>query len=428
MSKKRILLVFPTAWDRRQLARCRVDWEDRYELLFAEPTDEDCPWNFDMVGYIDRMVEEHGGRIDGVFSSSDYPGATVAGAIATRLGLPGSPPHTIIGCSHKYYSRVAQQRAVPDATPRFALVDPRRPDDPPDLEYPCFIKPVKGAFSVMARRLDSRDELTAFLRRPAVLEFATEYMHLFNQLVAALTDFAVDGGYFLAESLLHGTQVTVEGYALAGCVEIVGIVDSIMHPGTGSFARFDYPSAMRPEIQHRMADIARRAVAGLGLDHVMFNIEVIYEPVRDAIHIIEVNPRICGQFADLYEKVDGVNGYAIALALAAGDPVPGATRRGAAAATSFPLRLFRPVCVRRAPSAADVAAAEALYPGTLVWIECETGQELADFERIEDGQSCRYGIVNVGGASRADLLARLDAVQERLGFAFDERGGARPPG
>jgi biotin carboxylase len=253
-----------------------------------------------------------------------------------------------------------------------------------------------------------------------VLEFATEYMHLFNQLVGALTDFEVNGGYFLAESLLHGTQVTVEGYALDGRVEIVGIVDSIMHPGTGSFARFDYPSAMRSEIRERMANIARRAIAGIGLDRAMFNIEMIYEPARDTIRIIEINPRICGQFADLYQKVDGVNGYAIALALAAGDPVPGGTGRGEAAATSFPLRLFRPARVRRAPTAEDVAAAEALYPGTLVWIECEAEQELADFERIEDGQSCRYGIVNVGGSSRAELLARLDAVTDRLGFAFED--------
>jgi hypothetical protein len=154
----------------------------------------------------------------------------------------------------------------------------------------------------------------------------------------------------------------------------------------------------------------------LGLEGSLFNIEMIYEPVRDRIRIVEINPRLCGQFADLYAKVDGVNGYEVALALASGER-PG-VRRGEGryrAATSFPLRVFEPVRVERAPDAGDLAAAEALYPETLIWSECETGQALADFE-AEDGHSSRYGVVNLGADDRRGLLERLDAVVARLGF------------
>jgi len=414
---RRVLVIFPTSWDEKQLMACRERWEQGFAIAFAEPPDEECSSDYDVLGLIDRTVREEEGRLAGVFSSSDYPGATTAAAIAKRLGLPGADPQAVIRCSHKYYSRVVQREAVPEATAGFQLVDPARPDlGAPDLAFPCFVKPVKGAFSIMSGRVDSRDALTAFLARPAARAFLADYVAIFDTLVAALTDFEVGGRYFLAEELLHGTQTTVEGFAHGGRVEILGIVDSVLHPGGGSFARFDYPSGLRAEIQERMAEIARRTISALGLSDSLFNIEMIYEAVRDRIHIVEVNPRLCGQFADLYAKVDGVSSYEVALALATGETPR--LRRGQGryrAATSFPLRVFQPVRVARAPSGEDVAAAEALFPETLVWSECVTGQLLSDFEE-EDGHSCRYAVVNVGADDRRGLLERLDAVVDRLGF------------
>ncbi len=417
---KRVLIVLPTSWDAKQLSACPGEVRDGYEIVWGEPSDDDCPSAFDVVAYIDRMIDEHGGRIDGVFSSSDYPGATVAAAIASRLGLPGPDPAVVIRCSHKYYSRIAQREAVPDATPAFALVRPGGPA--PDLGpvgYPCFIKPVKGAFSIMSGRLDGPTDLTAFLARPETGEFARDYVAIFNRLVARFTDFTVDGSWFLVEEFLHGVQVTVEGYVRGGVAMILGVVDSITHPGTPSFARFDYPSAVRPEIQAEMGDIASRAIAHLGLDDSFFNIEMIYDPSGDRIRIIEINPRICGQFADLYRKVDGRGGYEIALALATGTPLPDPLANGRfTAATSFPLRTFEPVRVADAPTDARIEATERNHPGTLVWCECRAGQELSDFV-AEDGHSVRYGVVNVGAGSRRGLRERLHAVHDDLGFRFE---------
>jgi hypothetical protein len=88
-------------------------------------------------------------------------------------------------------------------------------------------------------------------------------------------------------------------------------------------------------------------------------------------------------------------------------------------ASSFPLRTFRPAVVRSAPDAAAVSAAEDVFPGTLVWMECEEGSELVDFE-AEDGRSCRYAVINLAGDSRAELRARLDATVERLGIELEE--------
>jgi hypothetical protein len=168
-----------------------------------------------------------------------------------------------------------------------------------------------------------------------------------------------------------------------------------------------------------MADVARRVVAELGLDRTLFNIEMTWDAATDRIAIVEVNPRLCGQFADLYQKVDGASGYEVALALATGgDPRP---QRGAgpyAAAASFPLRVFAPARVTAAPDAAALARAEALHPGTLVWSECAPGDALADFDVDEDGASHRYAVVNLGGAGRGELDARLAEVRDALGYAM----------
>jgi hypothetical protein len=410
---RRVAVLFETQWDRRQLAACGAG--TGLDLSFPEPSDADCRADFDPEAFIGAAAAGALGRLDGVMSSSDYPGAPLAAAIATRLGLPGSRPERVIGASHKYYSRRVQSAAAPEAVPRFALVDPRRPDAPPPLPFPCFVKPVKGAFSVLARRVDDARALREFLGSSAVRDFCDEYMAVFNRLVAALTTHDIDGHWFIAEELLHGDLVTVEGFVCEGRVELLGIVDSTLHANR-SFARFDYPSRLPPGVQARMEDVAKRVISALGLDWTLFNIEMIWDAARDRVAIIEVNPRMCGQFGDLYQKVDGTSGYQVALALCTGDR-PRVSRGGGrfAAAASFPLRVFEPVVVARAPSPADVAAAEALFPDTLVWSELAGGETLADFSR-EDGTSHRCAVVNVGGADRDDLARRCAAVAERLGF------------
>ena len=432
---KNVLFIFPTTWDRRQLEACRATWRDRYAVRFAGPADEDCPADYDVLGFIDRTTRQAEVRPDGVASSSDYPGAAAAAAVATGMGLPGSRPESVLLCSHKYYARLAELGPAPEALPAFALVDPETPHAPLhwiqprgrslETPFPCFVKPVKGAFSVMSACVEHPAALAAFLSRPQVHEYTRHYLRLFEQLLHRFSVWEHGARMFLAEELLVGDQVTVEGFVAGGQVEILGIVDSVMHPGTRSFQRFDYPSGLDAAIQARMTDIVRRIVPSLGLDWTLFNVELIHDPTTGRVSILEVNPRMCGQFADLYEKVDGTNSYEVALQIATGErPV---LRRGGGAhrvAASYPLRVFEPSRVEHVPSPADVQAAEALFPGTLVWVECEAGQRLCDFESFEDGASARYAVINLGAPDRASLQARFEAVQTRLGFRIERLAAA----
>jgi biotin carboxylase len=421
---KRILLVMPTAWDAKQLAGC-PELGERFELVWSEPADADCPASLDPGAFVAEAAAGRWGAIHGVATSSDYPGALLACAIAARLGLPGPSPGAVLRCSHKWYSRLAQRESVPEATPAFDLLAPHG-RGAPAIGFPCFVKPVKSAYSILARRVTSEAELAAYRASPRLLEFFDEYLRIFHRIVRETSDLELDGRWLIAEEVAEGRPVTVEGWAADGDVGLLGVVDSTCDPATGSFLRFDYPSALDPGVQERMGAIARRAILHLGLDRSLFNLEMFYDAARDRISIIEINPRMCGQFADLYAKVDGTNGYEVALALAAGErPAPARGRGAFAAAASFPLRVFQPVRVERAPDARDVRAAEARFPGTLVWNECANGDLLTDFESGEDGRSQRYAVVNLGGADRADCAARLAELRSLLGHAFEPL--AAPP-
>jgi hypothetical protein len=426
---QRVLVAFPTAWDHRQLAACRPRWQGRYEIVWGEPSDEDCRADLDPVAWVEENAERWGGRLDGVLSSSDYPGATLSAALAARLGLPGPGPAAVLACAHKLASRRAQREAVPEATADFWGLDAAADAaPPPGLSFPCFVKPVKGAYSVLARRVDSASELAAFLGQPRVAEFSKDYLRIFHRAFAAWSGLADDpeltGAWFLAEELLTGAQVTVEGWCAGGEVGILGIVDSVLHPATRSFLRFDYPSSLPAEVRERMVDVVRRTMRRLPLDGSLFNVELLWDAGTDRLAILEINPRLCGQFADLYDKVDGVHGYEVALALATGAAPPAPRGGDFAMAASVPLRVFEPVRVVRAPSAAEVAAAEALFPGTLVWSECAAGDELVDFLRFEDGASARYGVLNLGAPDRPTLLDRAGRLLDALGYRF---APASPP-
>jgi biotin carboxylase len=416
VTKKRILVVFPTAWDERQLAALPAAVRERYELVLDEPRDEDVRWDFDVLGYVEARARAWRGRIDGVTSCSDYPGAAVAAALAESLALPGAGAESVLRASHKYHSRQVQRAAAPEAVPDFELFDPADERSWP-ARFPCFVKPVKGSFSLFARRIQDREELRAFARTSALAEFRTHYQRLFHELCARHARLEQPSHAFLAEEPLGGAQATVEGWIDADGAHVLGVVDTLFHPGTTSFAGFHYPSLLPDAVQERMGRVACDVARALGLGPTLFNAEFFNDVARGRVSLIEINPRPCGQFGDLYLKVDGTHGAEVALALASG--ATPAVRRGAGsfrAAASIPLRVFRTTRLERAPAHARQREVERRFPGTLVWCDSPSGEILRVANDVEDGQSVRYGVVNLGGASRSDIQEKLAAITRELAF------------
>jgi hypothetical protein len=412
----RICLVCPTMWDEAEVPRAaaRVGLAVR---PFGTDVSED-PASFDAAAFIDSAARAiRGERLAGVMASDDYPGSLVAAALARELGLPGPSPQAVLRCQHKYYSRLAQRECVPEAVPAFELVDPRRLRAVAGrLRYPLFVKPAKSFFSLFARMVHDEVELEMLALDAA--NHLKGFVRPLDELLRRYTRFELGGGHLLAEQPLTGLQATLEGFVFAGEVGVVGVVDSVMFPGTISFERFEYPSTLPAQVQARMADIAARFVRHIGFDNGLFNIEMMYEPADDSLHIIEVNPRMCPQFADLMEKVNGVNTYEILLAIAAGRR-PAVRREGAPfrAAASLVARVFDDHFVARVPGAADLARLAGRFPDARVKVLCREGHRLS--EELQDGASYRYALLHLGGDDRAHIQARYREALALLPFTLE---------
>lgn len=427
MGRRRVLVLCPTDWDERQFASLAPEVRARYELVYDELRDADVRWDLDVAAFVDQRVRAWRGRIDGVFSSSDYPGTLAAAALAAELGLPGPQPASVLRAAHKYYARLVQREVVPGCVPRFALFEPSDPGTwPADESFPCFVKPVKASFSLFARRIEDRAALARFAASPALAEFRQYYVRLFDRFAARHVRFEHGASAMLAEELLDGRQVTVEGWVEAGRARVLGVVDTSFHAGTRSFASFDYPSSLSRELQTRLGRAACSVAEALGLDQTLFNVEFFCDPGpgpgAERIGLIEINPRLCGQFCDLYDKVDGKHGLELALELACGE-APRPARRPArfAAAASVPLRTFRSARLVRVPSTELRRELERLHPGLLVWSEVAAGDEFSVGPDVEDGVSVRYGVLNLGGQDRAEISAKARALELELGFELSPR-------
>ncbi len=366
----------------------------------------------EMETILDKVA---GIRLAGVISTDDYPGSTLAAAIAERLGLPGPDPGVSAICQHKYLARLAQAKLVPEAVPPFALIDVAEDTPlPQSLRFPLFVKPVKSFFSIGAERVESAAALARLLPRWAALD---QFFAPLDQLLRRYASSSIGTKRLIAEGVLTGEQVTVEGFVHDGTASIMGVVDSVMFPGTLAFARFDYPSALPDGVQQRMAEIAAILMQGLGFDNGLFNIEMMYDPSADLISIIEINPRMASQFADLYEKVDGTSSYTVLLDIAQGRTPRFNRRQGRYGfAASIVLRSFEDAIVAAMPGEADLERLARDYPDIRVELLARVGRALS--AEMQDGNSYRYGIVNLGGHDRGHVLEQFAACRERLGIVF----------
>jgi hypothetical protein len=428
VAKPRILVLFAQEWDRLALADPAL--ADRYDFvhtgfdLFRFPENARL-LGFDVRRYIERtarLARRHG--IAAVISPHEQFGTLIAAEVARRLGLPGPAPKAILTAQHKYYARAALARVLPDATPRFGAfpIDFRDAAELP-LPFPFFVKPVKATFSVLARRVDSLAELRRHLSfRPFERLIGERLIRPFDDRLQDHPEFTIDARHCVAEELIDGVQVNVDGYADHGRIHILGIVDELMYPGTMAFNRFEYPSSLPDSVQARMGEIAQAAMRAIGFDHGLFNVELCYDPRDGAIKVIEINPRIASQFVTLYEWVDGIHLYDLMIDLALGksphcERIPQAHTH----AGSFVFRRFdgRPA---HDPGRARLAQVEARHPDARLMLYLKRGTALA--REMKWLGSHRYAVLNLRGLDRADLYARYRDIRDTLGFT--QHAGPEP--
>ena len=380
--------------------------ERRSEVFIGDPEQE-----IDVI--LKRCRQE---QVQGVITTDDYPGTTLASVVADELKLPGPKPRANLFCQHKFYSRRIQAAAAPQAAPVFHLIDVCDSAGlPPEESFPLFVKPVKSFFSVGAQRVGNRHDLAQIKERWAR---SAAFFRPFEVLFRKYTGLSLGTNYLLAEGLLQGIQTTLDGYVRDGEVQIAGVVDSIMFPNTIAFQRFEYPSSLPTAVQECIAEIARKVMPALGFDNCQFNIEFIYNPEADTVHIVEINPRMSSQFAVLFEKVDGTNSYSVLLDLALGKAPLLKRREGNhRAAFSCVLRTFQNQKVLDLPSADEIETLHSEFPDIRIEILATEGLKLS--QQMQDTCSYRYGLLNIGGRDKEEILEKFDYCKSKLTFLFE---------
>jgi hypothetical protein len=329
---------------------------------------------------------------DGVVGTKDAS-ALLAAILAERRGLSGPRPEALLAVQHKPTARSVEQKAAPEATPRFAIVG----SEPP-FPFPFFVKPVVGRLSQNAFRIDAEDDLRRLPEPgPDVLRYA-EIAELAGGDPAAVVG-------FLAEELLSGFEVSLEGYVHRGRVTVVGITDSVKYPGTLSFERFEYPSALPAERQAEIVDVTARVLPAFGFDDGFFNVEFVV-PESGPAKIIEVNGRIASQFAPLLLGLHGRSSYDALFQLALGEDPQWSFEPPDGVAISYALRTFEDAFVTAVPES---------DPDPDLEILVRPGLRLSE-QGVNDTESYRLAIFTGFGETREEAVARVRARAAGLSF------------
>ena len=438
---QRLLLLFERDWDGQGFAPLAQAGE---VVLHAEGFDLfSFPSNarllaFDAWRFVERVCAKYRGRVDAVVSNNEQFGALLAAVVAQRLGLPGNDPAAIVRAQHKLLCRqllraalpaALQEMAAPAQALPFAIDDPRV-QSPAELaaavralglSFPLFVKPVKAAFSVLARTVHGADELARHLTFRRFERLVIERLvRPYAQVAARYAPLPCDPTAMLVESPCNGLQVNVDGYVFRGQTRIVGVVEERIYPqqpgGARHFARFVYPSRLAPALKARIEDAARRAVAAVGYTHGFFNCEFFVLP-DGRLRFIEINPRLASQFVAMYRDLDGLDIYRMVAALAAGRD-PATVPRGvpvAGAAASFVFRRF------------DGHAAPPPAAGAADWLAARHPRsELLTFHKHGRGLareykwlgSHRYAVVNHSAADADALEAEFIRICARFGWPY----------
>lgn len=420
---KKILVLFMKDWD--QLAIQAYQESGRYQFYFEGFDLFQFPQNarllhFRVLNYISHLEQKYRNiGIDGVVSNHEQYGALIAAVLAERLGLPGNDPRAIIASQHKYYSRMIQERIVPEAVPRYVSIPfPLKKDQIIDLPYPFFVKPIKATYSVLAKTIQQRSELVDLLHFGYFEEWITRRLvKPFADIMPLYSDHTIDPSGMLAEEIMTGDQINIDGYCYQGQLYFLGTIDEVMYSGTDAFMRFEYPSQLPPSILERAKIITKKVLGAIHYQHGFFNIEFIYNKSNDQLKIIEINPRMASQLVNLYQRVDGYSPYDILFKLAVGEEpkVEGKPSQYQSAA-SFVFRKFGETAVQSIPTSDQIQQALEPYPDANLMLYFKKGSQLK--RELKWLGSYRYAVLNLGGINRSDLFERCQSISHTLQFDY----------
>ncbi|WP_462280493.1 ATP-grasp domain-containing protein [Salinivirga cyanobacteriivorans] len=366
-------------------------------------------------------IDKHG-KIDGVASYYDFPGTMLVPIIAEKYNLPGPSLEAMTKCENKYWSRLEQSKVIPEHIPQFKAFDPFDDNafEKIGMITPYWVKPIKSFRSFLAYKINGEAQFRENMEEVKKhIDFMAEPFNYLMKQYNMPEEFANMEERMIAESPITGHQCTVEGYVNNGNVVVYGIVDSIREGDRSSFGRYEYPSSLPQEIQFRMADVTRRVVQQLGLDHSPFNIEYFYNPTADEVYFLEINPRISQAHTDIFEKIHGISHHSIMLNLALGQKPKTLGNNGEFnKAANFMLRTFEPGTIKKVPTESEIKILKKFIPSLEVKVQVKEGIHLKDLQG-QDSYSFELANIFIGGRDQNELVERYNKCMDGLTFDIE---------
>ena len=419
-NRPRLGLLFNYEWDRlcfNRLQRSYCYDEAGFDL-FSFPS------NTRLMGFdLQRFASQQAARARrrswaGVVSHNEQFGALAAALVAEQLGLPGTPVTAVLACQHKLHARRVLAQVCPEASLPFAELDAQYGAAiPAGLHYPAYAKPVKAAFSVLARRVANREELqrhTRFGHRE--LWVIRRLVEPFDRVARARLPEAGSAHRMMLEQPVQAAQSNLDGWVYNDQAHALGVVDAIMYPGTQAFMRWEHGSRLSPAVQQQALAVAQRFLQVVGFSQGLFNMEFFHDAATGKLSVIEFNPRLASQFSDLYRHVQGRDPHLMSIELALGRD-PGLLPRQppvAGAAASLVYRAFTPGGAPPMPSSAQRSALQREFPDALLFTQPKSGYSLTrDFKWLGNH---RYGILHLHGRDEHHLRQRAEQASALLGW------------
>lgn len=386
----------------------------------------------DSIAKAENILDAFDGPIDAIIGHWDFPVTSLVPILCRKRGLRAPTLEAVLKCAHKYWSRLEQQKHIPECTPKFCAVDPFA-DDPfsqVTLEYPFWIKPVMGYSSALGFRVNSRKDFDRAIEeaKKKIRRFGDPFNEILG--LADLPDElgGVGGNHMIAEEIIKGVEIAPEGYVQDGQFHAHGLVDMIRGPNRKSFSRYGYPSGAPKKMKQRVLDASERILRGIGFDNGCFNMEFFHDPATDRLWMIEINARISQSHSQIFRMVDGVSNHQVAISVALGED-PKFEKGGGpfAVAAKFLLRRYdtRDGVCRRVPTEAEMAHLKEIQPETQVSLKIREGQRLGDLID-QDPYSYVLATLIIGAESGQELLWKYREAVAHLPFEFELDETLRP--
>jgi len=268
-------------------------------LIYCDPLDEHA--------CVQAAKEQHHvNPFDGVFVYSE-PFVRTASYIASSLHLPGLPVSVANRCRNKYLMRTAFHVAGMRG-PKFLLAPNYQqiPDMVHQMEYPVVVKPAEASSSIAVMKLNSDQDLTAYMEQYATIPKDLNFKGEMAQS-------------FLIEEYLPGLEASIDAFVLGDNIIPLMVCEKVLPMEGPLFLEeiFLSPPRYSDDVIHRLKECNERAIRALdipfGVTHVEFRI-VDGEP-----YVIEAAARPGGlQLPIMIEHLTGLNLPVLMAELATG--------------------------------------------------------------------------------------------------------------